>query len=56
MWPDQLQWETSKADPSNHLKTDFIGPLHWFPAATDLIAWLSQEVDEGLNISKYHQQ
>ena len=30
-------------------KTDFTGPLHWFPAATDLIRRLSQNVDQDLN-------
>ena len=32
----------------NQFKTDFNGPLHWFPAATDLTTRLSQKVDRGL--------
>ena len=41
--------EPSGADQWTNFKTDFIGPLHWFPVATDLIARLSQEVDRGPN-------
>ena len=38
----------------HQLKTDFIGPLHWFPVATDRIAFrLSRKVDRGLNISGF---
>ena len=44
---DQSQPETSGADQSIHLKTDLIGPLHWFSAANDLIAQLSQTLDWG---------
>ena len=42
------QWlrETNGADQPNHLT----GPLHWFPAATNLIAELSQKVDRGLSV------
>ena len=29
----------------NHFKTDSIGPLHWFPAATDPSLRLSQKMD-----------
>ena len=42
---DQLIRETSGADQWNPFKTDFIGPLRWFPVATDLIVGLSRKVD-----------
>ena len=32
----------------NDFKTNFISLLHWFPAASDQISWLSQKVDQGL--------
>ena len=48
---EKLQRETSGADQWNHFKTDLIGPLHWFPIATDRIARLSQTVDLVLNVN-----
>ena len=39
------------ADQSNRFKANLIGPLHWFPAATDLIARMSQKVDRGLLVT-----
>ena len=47
---DQSPRETSGADQSNNVKTDFIAPLHWFSAATDQIARLSQNMDRGLKV------
>ena len=38
---DQLLRGTSGADPLNQSMRDFMGPLHWFPVATDRIAGLS---------------
>ena len=43
--PDYLLRETSGADRWNYFKTDFIGRLHWFTIATDLIARLSRKSD-----------
>ena len=46
---DELLQETSGVDRWNKVKTDFIGPLHWFSAATDQIARLSQKGNQGLD-------
>ena len=45
---DQSLRETNGADQWNKFKNEFLGPLHWFPAATDPIARLSQKVDRGI--------
>ena len=42
---DQLPRETSGANQRNRVSFDFIGPLHWFPVATDRIVVLSPKVD-----------
>ena len=44
MWSDQLLQETSGADQ----RSDFIGPLYWFPVVTDWITGLCQKVDWSL--------
>lgn len=46
---DQLLRETSEVDRWKWSWTDFIGPLSWFPVATDRIERLSQKVDRGFN-------
>ena len=45
---DQLLKETSGEDRWNRSCNDSIGLLHWFPAATDPTARLSQRADRGL--------
>ena len=34
--------------PTKSIKTDFTGPLHWFPVGANWIARLSQKVDRAL--------
>ena len=48
--PDQSLQENSSVDQRKHFKSDFTGPLHWFPAAADLIARLSQKLEGGLDV------
>ena len=45
LWSHQSLRETSGADQWDRFKSDFTGPFHWFPVATDLIACLNQKVD-----------
>ena len=46
---DEVIRKTSGADQRIHLQTDLIGPLHWFPVATDRFARLSGKVSRGLH-------
>ena len=45
---DQSLRETGGSDQRNQFKTDFTGPLHWFPVGANWIARLSQKVDRVL--------
>ena len=47
--PDHLLQDTSGADPWTCVSFAFIGPLHWFPVATDRIVELIPRLDRGLN-------
>ena len=46
--PISCSRETSGANQWKHFKTDFIGPLRWFPVATDRIARVRQKVGRAL--------